>query len=123
MALPLVFTLPPSNRHEIILLDTSSAKPPTLKALNKQITDAMAGSPNCAEFLSKYKSATPEPIQEIRIHWSTACGRDRAAWPEHTVVTDRNWGAIIELLKVAPGKDVLEIKMGTEGVGAELVAI
>jgi hypothetical protein len=47
MALPLLFTLPPSNRHELILLDPSSK--PSLKALNKQITSTIASSPNCAE--------------------------------------------------------------------------
>jgi hypothetical protein len=47
MSIPLVFTLPPSNRHEVILLDTSSK--PTLKALNKQITATIASSPNCEE--------------------------------------------------------------------------
>jgi hypothetical protein len=47
MSFPLLFTLPPSNRHEIILLDTSSK--PTLKALNKQITATISSSPNCAE--------------------------------------------------------------------------
>jgi hypothetical protein len=47
MSIPLVFTLPPSSRHEVILLDTSSK--PTLKALNKQITATIASSPNCEE--------------------------------------------------------------------------
>jgi hypothetical protein len=46
-AIPLMFTLPPSNRHEVILLDTESK--PTLKALNKQISATMKDSPNCAE--------------------------------------------------------------------------
>ena len=50
MSLPLLFTLPPSNRHELILLDPSSK--PSLKALNKQITSTIASSPNCAECMS-----------------------------------------------------------------------
>jgi hypothetical protein len=50
MSFPIMFTLAPSNRHEIILLDTSSK--PTLKALNKQITATIASSPNCAECTS-----------------------------------------------------------------------
>lgn len=48
--IPLMFTLPPSNRHEVILLDTSAK--PTLKALNKQITTTMKDSPNCEECTS-----------------------------------------------------------------------
>lgn len=45
--LPLLFTIPPSNRHEFLLIDTSAKI--SLKALNKQITSLVAQSPNCAE--------------------------------------------------------------------------
>ena len=86
-ALPLVFTLPPSNRHEILLLDTSSSL--SLKALNKQIGTAMASSPNCAAFMGKFKAADApaEQIQEMRLRWDTK-GRDAKVWPEGTVVTE-----------------------------------
>lgn len=47
MSVPLLFTLPPSNRHEVILIDTSDK--PSLKTLNRQITSTIASSPNCAE--------------------------------------------------------------------------
>lgn len=50
MSLPLLFTLPPSNRHEFLLLDTSSKI--TLKSLNAQITSTISSSPNCAECTS-----------------------------------------------------------------------
>ncbi|KAF2794476.1 hypothetical protein K505DRAFT_349261 [Melanomma pulvis-pyrius CBS 109.77] len=110
MSLPILFTLPPSNRHEIILVDTTAT--PTLKTLNKQITAVIATSPNCAEFMNKYKSAeVKETIQEFKIHWSEA-GRDRKVWPEYTVVTDENLAAVLELLKLGVGRDVLEIRVG-----------
>ncbi|KAH8727733.1 hypothetical protein GQ44DRAFT_702888 [Phaeosphaeriaceae sp. PMI808] len=112
--IPLLFTLPPSNRHEIILLDISSR--PTLKALNKHVTSVISSSPNCAEFMGKYKKAdgaVVERIQEFKIHWDTKA-RDGRIWPEFTVVTDENFAAIVELLKIAPGKDVLEVKMGKD---------
>ncbi|KAH7113216.1 hypothetical protein B0J11DRAFT_145346 [Dendryphion nanum] len=110
--LPILFTLPPSNRHEIILLDTTSK--PTLKALNQKLTSTMASSPNCAEFMGKYKSKdVQETVQELRIHWSEA-GRDRKVWPEYTIVTDQNWPAILELLRLGAGKDVLEVKVGKD---------
>ncbi|KAJ4294987.1 hypothetical protein N0V90_006995 [Kalmusia sp. IMI 367209] len=108
--IPILFTLPPSNRHEVILLEVSSK--PTLKALNKQITSTIASSPNCAEFMAKHKTKDAnEQIQEIRIHWSES-GRDRKVWPEYTIVTEENFPAILELMKVGAGKDVLEIKVG-----------
>ena len=111
MSFPILFTLPPSNRHELILLDTSSK--PTLKALNKQITATIASSPNCAEFMGKYKSneGPAEQIQEIRVHWNPK-ERDTKIWPEHTIVTEENFAAILEVLKASPAGGVLEIKVG-----------
>ncbi|KAF2714320.1 hypothetical protein K504DRAFT_456554 [Pleomassaria siparia CBS 279.74] len=120
MSIPILFTLPPSNRHEAILLDTTKAGGPTLKSINKQVTAAMGTSPNCAEFMSKYKKTaeTRETIESMRIHWAET-GRDRNVWPEYTELTNENLPAIIELLRLAPGKgDVLEIKVGkAEAVG------
>lgn len=110
MSFPLLFTIPPSSRHEFITLDSSSK--PTLKALNKQITSTLSSSPNCAEFMGKYKSTeTKEQIQEFRIHWSSK-EYDLKVWPEYTVVTDANFPALLELLKKDPKSGVLEIKVG-----------
>ncbi|KAF2469467.1 uncharacterized protein BDR25DRAFT_304536 [Lindgomyces ingoldianus] len=111
MAFPLLFTLPPSNRHEVILLDPSSSKP-TLKSLNKQLTSTIATSANCAEFMGKYKSKdVQETIQELKVHWAEA-GRDPKMWPEYTVVTEENLAAVLEMLRLGVGKDVLEVKVG-----------
>jgi hypothetical protein len=62
--------------------------------------------------MAKHKSAdAKETIQEFKIHWDLK-SRDAKVWPEYTVVTDENLGAILELLKLAPGRDVLEVKVG-----------
>ncbi|ORY18185.1 hypothetical protein BCR34DRAFT_554362 [Clohesyomyces aquaticus] len=107
---PLLFTLPPSSRHEIILYESSSK--PSLKSLNKLLTSTIASSPNCAEFMAKHKSKdTVESIQEIRVHWSSE-GRDRKMWPEYTVVTEENLTAVLEMLRIGVGRDVLEVKVG-----------
>ncbi|KAF1998964.1 hypothetical protein P154DRAFT_523589 [Amniculicola lignicola CBS 123094] len=112
MAVPIMFTLPPSNRHEVLLLDTSSKT--TLKSLNKQITSSMAESPNCAEFMSKFKSKEHvETIQELKVHWAES-GRDRKVWPEYTVLTEKNLEGVLELLRLGMGKDVLEVRVGKE---------
>lgn len=66
--------------------------------------------------MAKHKSSAPEnkeTIQEFRIHWDTKT-RDTKIWPESTVVTDENFGAIIEMLKLGGGKDVLQVKMGKD---------
>lgn len=103
----ILFTVGGSNRHEIISLPSSIS----LKTLNSAISSAVASSPNCAEFMSKYKkeSEEPEQVSEMKIRWSPA-GRDAKIWPQSTVVTDENVGAVMRL--VDPGKDVLEVKIG-----------
>jgi hypothetical protein len=63
MSFPIMFTLAPSNRHEIILLDTSSKL--TLKALNKQITSTIASSPNCAECKFIPSPSPPSPPSSL----------------------------------------------------------
>jgi hypothetical protein len=69
--------------------------------------------PRTKTVMAKYKSAdaAAEQIQELRIHWSGE-GRDRKVWPEYTVVTEGNLAAVLELLRVGAGRDVLEIKVG-----------
>lgn len=68
--LPLLFTIPPSNRHEFLLIDTSAKT--SLKALNKQITSLVAQSPNCAEctFLClplTYPNPLPPPLVSLSL--------------------------------------------------------
>ncbi|KAF1958075.1 hypothetical protein CC80DRAFT_409649 [Byssothecium circinans] len=111
MSIPIIFTLPPSNRHEVILIDGNAKS--SLKALNKLITSTIAESPNCVEFMDKYKAkdGPAEQIQAIKVHWSKS-GRENKSWPEFTIVTEENMVALLKLLD--SGKDVLEIKLGKE---------
>ncbi|KAF2743323.1 hypothetical protein M011DRAFT_489872 [Sporormia fimetaria CBS 119925] len=106
--LPLLFTLPPSARHEILLLDPENKL--TLKELNKLVTERMKGSPNCEEFMSKYKSRSATSISSLKIHWSSA-NRDKKAWPEYTVLTNDNLPAVMAMLRLSGGvgRDVLEV--------------
>lgn len=62
--------------------------------------------------MGKYKSAdAKEQIQEFRIHWSSR-EWDLKVWPEYTVLTDENFGAVCEVLRQRMGCGVLEIKVG-----------
>lgn len=63
--------------------------------------------------MAKHKAADgpAETIQEFKIHWDTKT-RDGKIWPEYTVVTDENFGPILELLKQNPVMGVLEVKVG-----------
>ena len=63
--------------------------------------------------MGKYKAADgePEKIQEYKIHWNPR-ERDPKIWPEHTIVTEENFAAILEVLKLSPASGVLEVKVG-----------
>ncbi|EMD97343.1 hypothetical protein COCC4DRAFT_81826 [Bipolaris maydis ATCC 48331] len=110
--IPIVFTLPPSNRHDFLFLDISDKSP--LKALNKQITSLIATSPNCTEFMAKHKAqdGPAEQIQEFKIHWDVK-GREKI-WPEYTVLTEENIKVIVQMLKADPRMGVLEVKLGKD---------
>lgn len=113
---PLLFTLDSSHRHEVILVSSKTS----LSALEGQIQKASTSSPNCTEFMSKYKKAPGESDgaegegggdkkkAEIKVRWSDF-GRDPKVWPKATVVTDENWEALLKLIE--PSKDVLEVKL------------
>ncbi|KAH9861437.1 hypothetical protein J1614_011183 [Plenodomus biglobosus] len=114
MPLPILFTIPPSNRHEFILPDEDPSAPPTLKSLNKLITAKIAESPNCVEFMAHHKpaSAPKETIQQLRMHWDTK-GRDAKMWPEYTILTDENLPAVLEVLRRCVVGGVLEVGLGS----------
>lgn len=52
-------------------------------------------------------------IQEFRIHWDNKA-RDAKMWPEYTVVTEENFGAIVQVLKGEVRGGVLEVKTGKD---------
>ncbi|OCK79963.1 hypothetical protein K432DRAFT_353913 [Lepidopterella palustris CBS 459.81] len=111
MPFPLLFTLNGASRHEVILVDPSTP----IKALNKAIVHAAtSASPNCAEFMSKYKKKYEEGtenIVEMRVHWSSA-GRDSKFFPASTVLTEENCEAVLTMIeKAGIGRDVLEVEM------------
>ncbi|KAH4019288.1 hypothetical protein HBI81_192610 [Parastagonospora nodorum] len=110
MSIPLLVRLGPSSRHELILLPASPI--PSLKSLNALVTRTIGSSPNCAEPMSQHKNPeTKEQIQEFKIHWDRQA-RDGKIWPEYTVVHEGNLEAVVEMLKVSPGRDVLEVRVG-----------
>lgn len=104
---PVLFTLDGSGRHEVILISSKT----TLGGLSSEISSAASASPNCAEFMSKYKKKEEgaENVSELKVRWSTG-GRDPKVWPQSTIITEENVGAVLKLLD--PAKDVLEAKLG-----------
>ncbi|KAI7284631.1 hypothetical protein KC340_g18439, partial [Hortaea werneckii] len=101
----------------------------TLSALQTHLTNLATTSPNCAEFLSKYRNRSiTESVSEIRVRWAIAdpgtpagSGRDGKIWPKETVLTEENFTAVMRLLEWGGGRDVLDVRMvrGESGSGQE----
>ena len=108
---PLLFTIDGSARHEVLLVDTRSTK---LDKLSQIIANVSANSPNCREFMSKYKKAGTDKVADIKVKWSST-GRDQKMWPASTILTDDNFEAVMRLIEDSGvGKDVLEVKLEKE---------
>ncbi|RMZ19734.1 hypothetical protein D0859_16267 [Hortaea werneckii] len=125
---PILFTIEGSSRHEAIqkkknFLLTSPTH--TLSTLQTALTNLATTSPNCAEFMSKYRNRNiTETVSEIRVRWAiadsgtpAASGRDGKIWPKETVLTEENFRAVMRLLEWGGGRDVLDVRMvrGEEG--------
>ncbi|KAI6838796.1 hypothetical protein KC365_g17365 [Hortaea werneckii] len=122
---PVLFTIEGSSRHEVILTSPTQ----TLSTLQTHLTNLVATSPNCAEFMSKYRNRSiTETVSEIRVRWAIAdsgtpggSGRDGKIWPKETVLTEENFQAVMRLLEWGGGRDVLDVRMvrGESGSGQE----
>ncbi|KAI7155573.1 hypothetical protein KC349_g6895 [Hortaea werneckii] len=112
---PVLFTIEGSSRHEVLLTSPTQ----TLSTLQTHLTNLVATSPNCAEFMSKYRNRSiTETVSEIRVRWAIAdsgtpagSGRDGKIWPKETVLTEGNFRAVMRLLEWGGGRDVLDVKM------------
>ncbi|RMZ13179.1 hypothetical protein D0864_00484 [Hortaea werneckii] len=113
---PILFTIEGSSRHEVLLTSPTQ----TLSALQTALTNLATTSPNCAEFLSKYRNRN---ITESAIADSgtpAGSGRDGKIWPKETVLTEENFRAVMRLLEWGGGRDVLDVRMVRgEGGGEE----
>jgi hypothetical protein len=103
---PVLFSLG-GNRHEVILISSSTS----LESLSSQIVQAATDSPNAAEFMSKFKSKDSKgfKVGSIKVKWSTE-SRDSRIWPTSTVLTERNSEAVLKIVQIrGVGRDVLEV--------------
>jgi hypothetical protein len=107
MSFPVLFTIDGSGRHEVILISSKTS----LSKLSSEIGYIAAQSPNCSEFMSKYKKKEEggEKVGEIKVRWSSE-GRDSKTWPQTTIITEENCEAVLKLIE--PSKDTLDIHIG-----------
>ncbi|KAK5108484.1 hypothetical protein LTR62_008302 [Meristemomyces frigidus] len=78
-----------------------------LVSLKQKMEALAASSPNCAEILSKYRNkGDVDQIGEIRVRWG---GKDKQFFPKETLVTEENCEAVLRMLALKPGEDVLDV--------------
>jgi hypothetical protein len=111
-AVPILFTINGSSRHEIILISPTHA---TLDGIGAEIVQMASSSPNCREFMSKFKKQAQDgdgkAIHEIRVKWSDQV-HDPKIFPASTIVTEDNFKAIVKMIGMSGvGRDTLEVAM------------
>ncbi|KAF2770714.1 hypothetical protein EJ03DRAFT_350290 [Teratosphaeria nubilosa] len=111
---PALFTIDASNRHEIILVNPGHE----LNELRTSIEALVASSPNCAEFMGKYKSKeSKDVVKQIKVRWSSE-GRDKQLFPKETLLTEDNCEPILRMMAVGVGKDVFDVKLEAQPTAA-----
>lgn len=104
---PVLFTVGTTNRHDIILINAQT----TPEEIIEKVESLVASSPNCAEPLAKYsKQKGAYKVNEIKVRWSGEPIEARL-WPKATVLTKENSEALLALVSLHAGRDVLEIHM------------
>ncbi|KEQ95680.1 hypothetical protein AUEXF2481DRAFT_4646 [Aureobasidium subglaciale EXF-2481] len=113
---PIIFTLGnSSSRHEVMLINAGLG----IKNLSDRIQKLATSSVNCAEALAKYKKQSgAEKVTEIKVRWS-ADGRDSKTFPKTTVLTGENCKAVLSLISLHGGKDILEVALESPPAPAE----
>jgi hypothetical protein len=112
---PVLFTVNGSSRHELMLISPNHA---TLDGITHEMITLSASSPNCAEFMGKYKAKKEDidevEVEELRVKWN-AQSHDPKIYPASTIVTKDNFKAIVTMIgKSGVGRDVFEIKIGSK---------
>jgi len=111
-SVPILFTVNGSTRHELVLVHPSKA---TLQGLYSEIESLTANSPNCSEFMSKYKKKDEEghetQVTELKVKWNSQ-SHDSKIFPGSTIVTEQNFEAVIRMIgQSGVGRDTFEVKM------------
>ena len=106
-AIPILFTAGPS-RHDVLLISPSKA---SLDGVKKDILSLLEKSPNCEEFMAKYKKGEEE-ITRLVVKWN-AQSHDPKIYPATTIVTEDNIEALVKMIGMSGvGKDTLEVQFG-----------
>ncbi|TKA72759.1 hypothetical protein B0A55_06838 [Friedmanniomyces simplex] len=104
---PALFTIEGSNRHELLLGNPGR----DVDELRASMEKLASSSPNCQEFMSKFRNKDiVEKVGEIKVKWASE-GRDKQLFPKETLLTDENCEPVLRMMAIGGGKDVFDVKL------------
>lgn len=121
-AIPVLFTVNGTSRHELILISPTHA---TLSGVQAEIAQLAESSPNCAEFMGKYKAQPKDEeggnkeqkqeddsgVTELRVRWNGQ-SHDPKIFPASTLITRQNFKAVVKMIGTSGvGRDTLQVTM------------
>lgn len=112
-----MFNIDGTQCHDILLVDTTIPYRELLWA----IQDKLKVSKNCEEIMSRYRTAGSQDIEGMKVQWASA-GRDSKNWPSSTIVTDDNLDAVLRMMELGHGKDVMEVHLREPGARQSFVS-
>ncbi|TID27055.1 hypothetical protein E6O75_ATG01548 [Venturia nashicola] len=105
--IPILFTIASSNRHDLLLTTPSTS----YTHLTTSIATLASTSPNCEEFMSKYKkrrsASIPARVKSLKVKW----GVGSTTWPRVTVVTEENLGAVLCMMERGVGSGGMLLRL------------
>ena len=103
---PILFTVGNSSRHDVVLISANL----TISNISSKLEAAISASPNCRGALDKYsKNKNPHEVKSIKVRWANE-PRESKLWPSATVLTKDNVEAVLRLVALHQGKDILEVE-------------
>lgn len=86
-----------------------------LDELKQSMESLSTSSPNCQEFMSKYKSKeSKDTVDTIKVRWG---GKDKQLFPKETLLTEENCEAVLRMMAIGVGQDVFDVKMKSVSTG------
>jgi hypothetical protein len=98
------------KKKQVVLI---SPKHATLQGLCAEISSISGTSPNCQEFMSKFKKTSEDgpAVEELRVHWNGQ-SHDPKIFPASTILTEQNFEAVVKMIgQSGVGRDTLQVKM------------
>ena len=103
---PILFTVGNSSRHDVVLINSGLS----IADISSKIESAISASPNCRGALDKYsKNKNPHEVKSVKVRWAGE-PRESRLWPNATILTEDNVEAVLKLVALHDGKDIIEVE-------------